>query len=322
MEKETLKVLIIDDSQDDVDLLVRELSKTYKLVWLRVDVLASLIVSLEEDWDVILCDYKMPSFSISSALETVRNRTDIPFIIISGSVNEEIALHLLKRGANDFISKDRPERLFLAIDREVRAVKDKKGELLRTKVKIEEAYNATIGAWGKALELRDHHTGGHTLRVTDLALRLAKAMGVSHEQFINLHRGALLHDIGKMGIPDAILLKPDILSKEEFEIMKMHTTRAKEMLEVIPFLEDSLCVPYSHHERWDGKGYPQGLKGEEIPFLARLFTVVDVYDALTSDRPYRQSWDKARAIAYIIEEKGYIFDPKIVDAFVDMIGRQ
>lgn len=322
---ETLRVLIIDDSPEDVELMVRDLSKQYELVWQRVEDAAGLIMALDNEWDVVLCDFVLPGFSINAALETVRNHhanPGIPFIIISGSVNEDVVLYLLKKGASDFISKDKPERLFLAIQREVTLRKSKMGEELRTKVRIEEAFNQTIAAWGKALELRDFHTFGHTQRVTNCALKLAVSMGVSHYQFTDLYRGALLHDIGKMGIPDAVLLKRDILTTEEFEIMKMHPVRAKEMLEGIPFLVGAIDIPYYHHERWDGKGYPTGKKGEDIPFLARLFTVCDVYDALTSDRPYRKSWDKSRVIAYILEESGHLFDPKIVDAFVDLVGRQ
>jgi response regulator RpfG family c-di-GMP phosphodiesterase len=324
-EKETLRVLLIDDSQDDVVLVAMELSKHYKLVWNRVENMAGLILALEDLWDVVLCDYKLPGFSAEQALLLVRNSKHdgiIPFIVISGVVNEDTAMELIKKGANDFISKDTPRRLALAVQREVVNAREKVGDELRTKVRIEEAFNMTIAAWGEALELRDIHTAGHTRRVTDCSLKLAIAMGLHHSNFTDLHRGALLHDVGKMGIPDMVLLKQDVLSKEEFEIMKMHPVYAKRMLKGIPFLQNAIEIPYAHHERWDGSGYPEGLKGKEIPLLARMFAIVDVYDALTSDRPYRTSWEKSRVIAYLLDERGHLFDPEIIDVFVNMVGRQ
>jgi putative nucleotidyltransferase with HDIG domain len=178
------------------------------------------------------------------------------------------------------------------------------------------AYDATIEGWSHAMDLRDKETEGHTLRVTDLTLRLARAMGASPAELVHIRRGALLHDIGKMGVPDRILLKPDKLTEEEWEIMRKHPTFALEMLELIHYLKPALNIPYSHHERWDGSGYPRGLAGREIPLEARIFAVVDVWDAVTSDRPYRPAWSKEKALNYIEEQSGKQFDPDVVYVFL------
>ncbi|NNJ09575.1 HD-GYP domain-containing protein [Chloroflexales bacterium ZM16-3] len=178
------------------------------------------------------------------------------------------------------------------------------------------AYEATIEGWSRALDLRDKETEGHTLRVTDMVIRLARAMGVSDDDLLHIRRGALLHDIGKMGVPDQILLKPGPLTDEERAIMRMHPVYAYEMLSPITFLEQSLTIPYGHHERYDGSGYPRGLVGEQIPLAARIFAVVDVWDALCSDRPYRAGWPHEKVRAYIQEQSGKHFDPQVVTAFL------
>jgi HD-GYP domain-containing protein (c-di-GMP phosphodiesterase class II) len=181
------------------------------------------------------------------------------------------------------------------------------------------AYDETIQGWAKALEMRDSETMGHSQRIVDLTLLLAKKVGVKGIDLFHMRRGALLHDIGKMGIPDAILQKPGRLSDEEWIIMRRHPVYARDYLSRVSYLTAALDIPYSHHERWDGTGYPQGLKGEEIPLAARIFAVVDVWDALTSKRPYLETWTKEEALAYIQEQAGRHFDPGIVDAFTELI---
>ena len=153
-----------------------------------------------------------------------------------------------------------------------------------------QAYDATIEGWSRALDYRDHETEGHSRRVTELTLRLARALGMNEEELVHVRRGALLHDIGKMGVPDRVLLKPGPLDDGEWEIMRRHPSLAREMLWPITFLRPALNIPYCHHEKWNGSGYPQCLQGEQIPLAARLFAVVDVWDALRSDRPYRKAW--------------------------------
>ncbi len=189
-------------------------------------------------------------------------------------------------------------------------------------VDLKQAYDATLEGWSLALEMRDHDTDEHTHRVTDLTITLAKRMGIPESELENIRRGAFLHDIGKMGIPDAILQKPSALSKPEWTIMKKHPEIACEFLSKIDYLKPSLDIPYCHHEKWEGSGYPRKLKGEEIPMSARIFAVVDVFDALTSDRPYRKAWKKEDAVKYIEDQSGKHFDPDIVHVFLEVLNDQ
>lgn len=190
--------------------------------------------------------------------------------------------------------------------------------LQRSNLELGMAYDATIEGWSRALDLRDKETEGHTQRVTELTLRLAREFGLDDEELVHIRRGALLHDIGKMGVPDHILLKTDKLTETEWEIMQKHPQYAYDMLQPIAYLKPALDIPYHHHERWDGTGYPFGLKGELIPLAARIFAVVDVWDAVTSDRPYRPAWTRERALAYIQAESGKHFDPEVVRRFIQL----
>ena len=194
--------------------------------------------------------------------------------------------------------------------------------LQRSNIDLSLAYDATIAGWSAALDLRDKETEGHTQRVTEMTFRLAKRMGLSEQELVHVRRGALLHDIGKMGVPDRILLKPDKLTDEEWEVMRMHPTYAHQMLEPITYLGPALDIPYCHHEKWDGTGYPRGLRAEQIPLAARIFCIVDVYDALTSDRPYRKGWSREKTLEHIRELSGTHFEPKVVDVFLRMVEQK
>jgi PAS domain S-box-containing protein len=190
-------------------------------------------------------------------------------------------------------------------------------DLQRANMELMLAYDSTLEGWSQALDLRDKETEGHTRRVTVATVRLAQSIGVPSTELVHIRRGALLHDIGKMGIPDSILLKPGPLSKEEWEIMRRHPVYAYRMLSPIPFLRPAIDIPYCHHEKWDGSGYPRGLKGEEIPLAARIFAVVDVWDALRSDRPYRRAWSEEQVREHISKLSGTHFDPEVVTAFLN-----
>lgn len=192
-------------------------------------------------------------------------------------------------------------------------------DLQQSNLELSQAYNATIEGWSYALDLRDKETEGHSSRVTEMTVKLAQIIGVPESEIIHIYWGALLHDIGKMGVPDSILLKADKLTHDEMVVMQQHPQFAYNMLSRIKYLQSSLDTPYCHHEKWDGSGYPRGLKGEQIPIAARLFAVVDVYDALISDRPYRKAWPKEKALQYIKEQSGKHFDPKAVEAFIRLI---
>ncbi len=193
-------------------------------------------------------------------------------------------------------------------------------ELTRADIELVRSYDATIEGWSRALELRDHDTEGHTLRVTEMSLRLGAAMRLSEEELKQMRRGALLHDIGKVAIPDSVLLKPMPLNAEERQIMNRHPEYAKSMLENIAFLTPAMDIPYCHHEKWDGSGYPQGLKEKEIPLSARIFAIVDVWDALTHDRPYHRAWPKEEVKRYLKSTSGLHFDPIVVSSFLQMIS--
>ena len=192
-------------------------------------------------------------------------------------------------------------------------------ELIRQQ-ELRLAYDTTLEGWARALELRDKETEGHSQRVTDWTLRLSQELGVQSEDLSHIRRGAILHDIGKMGISDEILHKPGPLTPEEFEIVKRHPTMAYELLSPIPFLKKAVEIPYSHHEKWDGSGYPRGLKGKEIPLAARIFAVVDVWDALRSNRPYRDAWPEEKVLEYLRKESGKHFDPGVVGVFLGLLS--
>ncbi len=221
---------------------------------------------------------------------------------------DERQLRLAESFASQATVAIRNARLFAERDDAVRALLD--------------SYDATIEGWTWALELRDQGTEGHTRRVRDLTVLLARSMGVPEEDVIRMRRGATLHDIGKMAIPDGILLKPTGLNGHERELMKRHPDYARDLLEKIPFLVPSIDIPYCHHERWDGTGYPQGLRGEDIPLAARIFAVVDVCDALIYNRPYHDAWSLDDALEFIESQSGHHFDPAIVAAFLDLMKRQ
>ena len=192
-------------------------------------------------------------------------------------------------------------------------------DLQQSNLELTLAYDATIAGWSRAMDLHDKDAEGHTQRVTDLTLNLARVMNISESQLTNIRHGALLHDIGKMGVPDHILLKADELTDKEWETMRKHPEFAYEMLSSIRYLQPALDIPYCHHEKWDGTGYPRGLKGGEIPLAARIFAVADVWDSITSDRPYRKGWPKKEALEYIKEQSGKYFDPEVVQEFLYLI---
>jgi len=193
-------------------------------------------------------------------------------------------------------------------------------ELQKSNFDLSLAYNATIDAWSRTLDMRDRDTEGHTRRVTDITLKFAAITGLKDAELIHVRRGATLHDIGKVAIPDNILFKPGPLDQEEWEIMRRHPKYAVDLLSPIKYLEHAMEIPHWHHEKWDGSGYPDRLRGEEIPFPARLFALADVYDALTSDRPYRNAWSKQDTMEYIEDQSGRHFDPRLVPEFLNLVS--
>jgi putative two-component system response regulator len=278
--------------------------------------------------DVILLDVMMPGMTGFEVCQRIRSDpqiAEIPIIILTALDDRESLLNALKAGADDFISKpfDRFElrARLLGITRLNRYQKliQERAKLREANAQLLNAYEATIEGLSHALDLRDRETEGHSRRVTELTVKLAQALNMGEEEILHLRRGALLHDMGKIGVPDSILHKPDELTEEEWAIMHKHPQFAHDMLSSIEYLRPALDIPYSHHEKWDGTGYPRGLQGNEIPMAARLFAVADVWDALISNRPYRTAWTEERALEYIREQSGKHFDPQVVALFFNVI---
>jgi putative two-component system response regulator len=280
--------------------------------------------------DVILLDVMMPGMTGFEVCERIRNDpqvAEIPIIILTALDDRESLLTGLKAGADDFISKpfDRFElrARLIGITRLNRYHKlvEERAKLQQSHAKLLEAYEATIEGWSHAMDLRDRETEGHSRRVAELTVKMAKAFGMKDQDLVHIRRGAFMHDMGKLGVPDAILQKPAALTDQEWEIMRKHPQLAHDMLHPIEYLRPAMDIPLNHHEKWDGTGYPRGLKNEEIPLAARLFSVVDVWDALTSDRPYRPAWKEEAALEYIREQSGLHFDPQVVDLFFKVIEK-
>jgi putative two-component system response regulator len=279
--------------------------------------------------DVILLDVMMPGMDGFEVCQRIRKNplvAEIPIIMLTALDDRKSLLDGLEAGADDYITKpyDRHElrARLIGITRlnRYRKLLEDRVNLEQVHLQLLAAYDATIEGWSRAMDLRDKETEGHTQRVTLLSEKLARLAGISEVGLIFFRRGALLHDIGKLGVPDAILLKPDKLTAEEWDIMRQHPQYAYDMIHPIEYLRPALDIPYCHHEKWDGSGYPRGLKGEEIPLAARIFAIIDVWDALTSDRPYRPAWDEEKTREYINEQSGKHFDPHIVELFNKLMG--
>lgn len=303
-----LRVLLIEDSEDDADIILRELRRTDGF-----EILADIVstekdmrsVLLRKTFDIVLCDwYLTPTFNAENAIEILGEfELDIPFILVSGKLREDMIKNFPKTGVYEYVSKD---EISIRLNRVIHR------ELL-----LAQTYNSILNLLNDVLAKKHVETEEHSRRVSQMSVRLARHYGMNEIEISHLRRGALLHDVGKIGIPDSILLKPDKLSDGEWVWMKQHPQYAYDLMKNIPFLRRALNVPYCHHEHWDGSGYPRGLVGEEIPLSARIFTVIDVWDALTSERSYRKDkWSGDRALQYIQENSGKLFDPEVVKVFL------
>ncbi len=225
----------------------------------------------------------------------------------------------LETTARLFFDKNSQQQEFQASSRDITERKQSQEALQQAHTDLQEAYDRTIEGWVLALDLRDRETEGHTKRVTEMTVKLARKLNCTEEELIHIRRGALLHDMGKMGIPDEILQKPGPLTDDEWIVMRRHPQYAYQMLAPINYLKQALIIPYYHHERWNGSGYPHKLKEKDIPLFARLFAVVDVWDALSSDRPYRKAMPLKEVVDYLQKESGNLFDPDIVNTFLPLI---
>jgi putative two-component system response regulator len=267
----------------------------------------------------------MNGFEVCRRIRSEQQLAEIPILFLTALDDRQSLLNGLDAGADEFISKpfDRYElrARLLGITRlnRFRKLNEERSNLEHAHTELKAAYDATIEGWSRAMDLRDRETEGHTQRVTQLTLELAKEAGMNQEELVHVRRGALLHDMGKLGVPDAILHKPAKLTDEEWKIMRQHPQLAYDMLHPIAYLYPAIDIPYCHHEKWDGTGYPRGLKGEQIPLAARIFAIVDVWDALTSDRPYRRAMPEEDVLKYLKDQSGKHFDPQVAELFFKII---
>jgi putative two-component system response regulator len=326
---EQSKILIVDDEPITRMTLEGLLSiEAYKLFFAE-DGLEGLGKAIAIEPDVILLDVMLPKlngFDVCRQIRSLPRLADIPILMISTLDDRDSRLSGLRAGADDFISKPFDTLELLArlasltrLNR-FRRIVEQRTELDRLHSELVVAYDKTIEGWANALDLRDKETEGHTRRVTEKTVQLARAIGISESMIPHIYRGALLHDIGKLGIPDAILLKPGKLDDDEWRIMRMHTVYAYNWLSPIEYLHPALDIPYCHHEKWDGSGYPRGLSGEDIPIAARIFALVDVFDAITHDRPYHHAMPVDEACVLISSGAGNHFDPKLTEDFLKLVS--
>src|SRR5437868_244992 len=332
------RILIVDDEEPIRDLMCAMLaSANYGCSRAKSGKEALEMLSFGEEFELMLSDLMMPGMDGSALLESAKERfPDMPVIMVTAVTDVSVALGAIRNGAYDYLLKPFERDQLLATVRRamenrqlkmenreyqtnLEALVTAKTEQLRQAVStLEKSYDITLEALGNALDLKDAETEGHSKRVTAYTIAIARAMGLSSDQIRIIARGAFLHDIGKMAIPDAILLKPSALDPDEVAIMREHCYRGYQILRRIPFLTEAAEIVYAHQEKYDGTGYPRGLKGEEIPLGARIFSVADTLDAITSNRPYRAAQPLSAARDEIERWSGRQFDPQVVDTFLEM----
>ncbi len=319
-------ILIIDDQAVARETIRGLLSREPYTLHFATNGVDGLAQALARQPDVVLSDVMMPGmdgFEVCRRLRDTPGLAEVPVLLVTSLDDRDSRLQGLRAGADDFITKpyDSLELLtrlqsltrlnrFRRLMEERHHVETLNSELLK-------AYDKTIEGWVHALDLRDHETEGHTQRVTEMTVWFAQMTGITDAQTLKqIWRGALLHDIGKLGVPDAILLKPAKLTAQEWTIMRHHPVYSYELLSPIAYLRPAIDIPYCHHEKWDGNGYPRQLKGEQIPLAGRIFAIIDVWDALRSNRPYRAALPEAEVRQYLIEQSGKHFDPNVLQAFL------
>jgi len=321
------KVLIVDDDMGACQVLDGLLmTEHYELSFAHNGRDALLRAALWQP-DAILCDVMMPGmdgFEVCRQLRATPMLAEVPIILVTALDDRASRLKGIEVGADEFVVKpfDRMElrarvRTITRLNR-YRKLSDERIKLEQAHRELQKAYTETIEGWSRAMDLRDHETEGHSKRVAELSLQLAQLVGIQGDELRIMRLGALLHDIGKLAVPDAVLLKPGKLTTEEWTIMKKHPQFAHDMLAPVQYLKTALDIPYCHHEKWNGSGYPRGLRGEAIPLAARVFAVVDVWDAMTSDRPYRHAISREETLRFIQEQSGEHFDPQVVRAFTQL----
>jgi len=332
------RILVVDDEEAIREIVCSMLAAAnYKTGQASSGINALARLDSGEQYELMLSDLMMADLDGIGLLERTKEKyPDMPVVMVTAVHDISVALQAIRNGAYDYLLKPfEREQLLNTVRRalenrrlklenrayqtNLEALVDARTEQLkRAMVNLERSYDITLEALGDALDLKDAETEGHSKRVTAFTIAIARAMGVSKEEISVIARGAFLHDIGKMAIPDAILRKPGALSPDEITIMREHCYRGYQMLKKIPFLAEAAEIVYSHQERFDGTGYPRQLKGDEIPLGARIFSVADTLDAITSDRPYRAAQTVGAARKEIENWSGRQFDPQVVETFLSM----
>ena len=332
------RILVVDDEQSIREVVCSMLQNaSYHCEQARSGVEALRILRDDNNFQLVLTDMMMPELDGAGLLEIVRQQhEDLPVVMVTAVHDISVALAAIRNGAYDYLLKPfEREQLLAVVQRALEAnrlrvqnrtyqsslellVSQRTTELRETIAELERSYDVTLEALGDALDLKDAETEGHSKRVTAFTIQIARAMGLAPQTIHILARGAFLHDIGKMAIPDAILRKPHNLNQDEKTIMQEHSYLGYRILRKIPFLAESAEVVYAHQEHWDGSGYPRGLRGEEIPLGARIFAVADTLDAITSDRPYRAARSMQEARNEIASWAGRQFDPAVVGVFLSI----
>ena len=332
------RILIVDD-EDSIREVVSSMLSSSGFVCTQAQSGREALALLQsgEEYELMLSDMMMPVMDGEALLAATKERfPDIPVVMVTAMHDISIAFNAIRNGAYDYLLKPFDREQLLATVR--RALENRRLKLENRKYQteleslvtarteqvrqalasLERSYDITLEALGNALDLKDAETEGHSKRVTAFTIAIARAMGISGDQIRVIARGAFLHDIGKMAIPDAILRKPGALDPEEVAIMREHCYRGYQILRRIPFLTEASEIVYAHQEKFDGTGYPRGLKGEQIPLGARIFSVADTLDAMTSNRPYRAAQPLSAARAEIDKWSGRQFDPQVVKVFLEM----
>lgn len=327
---ETTNILIVDDNsanRDTLEALLTSLGHELRFAQSGEEALKKAIALPP---DLILLDVNMPGmdgFEVCEKLRADSKLSSVPIVITTSLDDKKSKMRGIEVGADDFITKpiDGMEirarvKMILRLNRYRKSLQQQ-DEIKRAHNELQDAYEETLKGWVRALDARDTETELHSRRVTLLTKSVARQAGIADQDLEDVRRGALLHDIGKIAVPDHILRKPGPLTDAEWVIMRTHPKAAYDILKPIKHLANSLDIPYCHHERWDGAGYPRGLKGDAIPLSARIFAVIDVWDALLSDRPYRKAWEREKVIEHIRENSGTHFDPVLADLFLKMMSQ-
>lgn len=321
-------ILAVDDSKTNLSVIKEILSEKYDVLLALNGVMALKFMEKKKP-DLVLLDFLMPEMDGKEVFNEIRKNPDnkhVPIIFLTADQSEGTEVDCLKMGAADFILKPIvPEVLLMRIEKTIELEeyrKDMQKKLYQKQLEVESVSLQAIATIANTIDAKDEDTNGHSVRVADYSRRIARRMGFSHEEVQYIYQTALLHDVGKIGVPDSVLKKAGKLTDEEYATIKSHTTiGAKILSEIITVPHIAEGAQY-HHERYDGKGYPKGLKGEEIPMIGRIIAVADVYDALTSRRVYKESMDKSVVLAELQKNAGTQFDPDVVKIFVHLINEE